>query len=235
MNRPAPPLSIGGIRDATVVALRPNWRIVLAVAAPFTVLIDMTLAVLGPPQPRAYADFTPQAVALFGVLPLAIYSIAELAVIRLTLHPDTLPRDALRGALALAPGYLLVLAVALAGFSVGAAFLLLPGVYLWARLFLAGPVAVAEKLTPLATLKRSWQLTGQHAGTIFGFLVLAILFTLGVLFIASGIGSVVMLALKSVGLAAFGGFGVNLVGAAASMALTIACSAASAVIYRQLR
>lgn len=64
-----------------------------------------------------------------------------------------------------------------------------------ARMLLLTPTAAAERLGPIALLKRSWQLSRGHAFKLFGLLVLlGLLFVALVLGLGSALGSVVVLA-----------------------------------------
>jgi len=73
-------------------------------------------------------------------------------------------------------------------------FIMIVALFVLVRLLLSSPVSVAERLGPLAMLKRSWQLTRGNTLRLYGFLLLF----LAVLVIVSGavtavLGSIIIL------------------------------------------
>lgn len=234
---PSDPLSLktGEIWQATLTVVRPQLWLLVAVAAPFTLLIDMILAVFGPAVPTSPADFTPRVVLLLILLPSLIGGLAQLAVAHLIVRPEQPPRLALAAAFAAFPSYLA--AVLLAAVPTGLAFVLLvvPGLYVLARLFLIVPIAAIERRSAIETIRRSWLLTANAGGTLLLFLLLALLFVLGVSVLSQGVGAALGSAITLLGSKAAGGFAAALVASAVGMLISIVSAAASTVIYLKLR
>ena len=234
MANPAPPLTTGEIWRATVAVLRPDFWTLFAVAAPFTLLVDMALGLFGPDQPKTVAEFTPRIVLLLVVLPGFVGAIAQLAVAHMIARPDRSPRTALAIGIAALPSY--IGAIFLAAFPTGIGFVLLvvPGLYLTARLFLLVPIAVLERLGPVALVQRSWVMTKDAGWAISLFLVLAIVFLLAASLVAQGVGSALASVLTLLGLKAVGVFVAALAMAMLGAAFSIASAAASTIIYLKL-
>jgi hypothetical protein len=228
-------LKTGEIWQATLTVLKPQFWTLFAIAAPFTLLVDMTVSLFGPEQPRTMAEFTPRVAVLLVLIPGLIGAIAQLAVAHIVARPESPPRVALAAAFMALPAYLG--AVLLSAVPTGLAFLLLilPGLYVAARLFLIVPVAVLERSNPLAIIRRSWAMTGPEAWIILLFLLLAVLFLLGSSVLASGIGAALASVLTVLGLKSVGAFVAALVTATVTTIFSIASAAAATVIYLKLR
>lgn len=205
------------------------------VAAPFTLLIDMVVQLYGPDQPKDMAGFTPAVALQLLVIPGIIGGIAQLAVAQLVASPGVTARTALATALVTLPGYLLAVMISALPTGIGLILLVIPGLYLLARLFPIVPIASVERLGPLAILQRSWDLTQGHGGTLMLFLVLAVLFVLGASVLTGGVGAALGSLLTLLGLKAVGGFVAALVTASISTLFSIASATASAVVYLRLR
>ncbi|WP_188761343.1 hypothetical protein [Sandarakinorhabdus glacialis] len=218
-----------------MAVLRPQFWTLFAIAAPFTLLVDVALTLFGPEPPKTPAELTPRIAVVIILIPALIGGIAQLAVAHLIARPEDTPRVALAAAFAVLPAYLG--AVLLSGIPTGIGLLLLviPGLYIAARLFLIVPIAVVERLGMIAILKRSWTLTEGHAGSILLFLLLAILFLFGATVLASGVGAALGSVLTLAGLKAVGTFVAALASALVGMILSIAVTAAATVIYLKLR
>lgn len=223
------------IWQATVTVLRPQFWTLFAVAAPFTLLVDMVASLFGPEPPRTVAELTPRVAVLLVLIPGLIGAIAQLAVAHMIALPAEAPRRALAAAALALPAYLA--AVLLSALPTGLGFLLLvvPGLYITARLFLIVPVAVLERGNALHVIRRSWTITAPEAWTILFFLVLAVLFMLGVSVLASGVGSALGSVLAVMGLKPVGSFVAALVMAVVTTFFSIASAAASTVIYLKLQ
>jgi hypothetical protein len=228
-------LTAGTIWTAMLAVLRADLWTLFAIAAPFTLLVDMVMAQFGPPQPKTMAELTPQVAALLIVVPALFGALAQLAVAHMTARPDASPRTALAAALAAWP--MLVAAMLLSALPTGLGFLLLivPGLYIAARLYLVAPIAVVERLTPVAILRRSWAMTADSAWTILWFFVLTILFLLGASLLAGGVGAALGSVLTLMGLKPVGIFVAALVSALLAALFSIASAVASTVIYLKLR
>jgi len=228
-------LKVGEIWQSTLSALRPDFWTLFAVAAPFTLLVDMLLAQFGPAQPRSVAELTPRVVAILVLLPALIGAIAQLSVARMIARPDETPRQALGAALAALPAFIGVLLLTAVPTGVGLLLLVVPGLYVASRLFLVVPIAALERAGPVATIQRSWQITAGNGWGIAGFLVLTILFVFGASFLAAGVGGALASVLTIIGLKAVGVFVANLVTAGLGAAFAIASSAAATIIYLKLK
>jgi hypothetical protein len=229
------PVTAGTIAQATIAAVRPDFGIFFAIAAPFTLFIDMILSLYGPEPPRNAAELTPRVLLLLVVLPGIIGAIAQMAVAYLVARPDQPPRHALAAALAAMPVYIGALLLASLPTGLGLLLLIVPGIYVSARLFVIVPIAVVERLGPIANLRRSWAMTQPVAWTILWFIVLAVLFVLGLSVLASGVGAAVGSLLKLMGVPGAARFVVALVPALASTLVSIASAAAATTLYLRLR
>lgn len=227
-------LTAGSIWKDTLAVLRADGWTLFAVAAPFTLLVDMVLAQFGPPPPRTVAAMTPQLALVLVLLPALIGGVAQLAVAHLVARPGGGPRGALAAAFGAWP--MLVAALLLSALPTGLGFLLLvvPGLYVAARLYLSVPIAAIERRGPLAILRRSWVLTSDHAWTISWFFVLTILFLLGASLIAGGVAAALGSVLTLVGAKPVGVFAAALVNAAVATLYSIGSAVASTTIYLRL-
>ncbi|MFZ4690081.1 MAG: glycerophosphoryl diester phosphodiesterase membrane domain-containing protein [Polymorphobacter sp.] len=223
------------IWSATLAALRPDFWTLFAVAAPFTLLVDMVMALYGPAQPTTMAELTPRVVLILVLIPALIGAIGQLTVAHLVAMPGEPPRRALGAALAAWPAYVAVLL--LSAFPTGLGFLLLivPGLYIAARLFLVVPVAVLERPGALVVLRRSWELTDGKGWAIAWFLVLAVLFLLGASFLSAGVGAALASVLTLAGLKPVGVFVAALITAVLATVFAIASAAAATVVYLKVR
>lgn len=217
-----------------VAALRPVFWTLFAIAAPFTLLIDMVVALYGPPPPTTMEELQRFSNLLVVLVPALIAAIAQLAVAHNIVRPGAAPRAALAAALAAWPA--LVGAILLTALPTGLGFLLLivPGLYLTARLFLMVPVAAVERLGVVPMIRRSWDLTRDCGWTIALLLVLGILFTLGASVLATGLGAAIASVLTLMGMESVGGFAAALLPALLATVVAMASAAAAAVIYRRV-
>ncbi len=248
MAAPAPDLSAGSIWQAVLAVLRRDFWTLFAIAAPFTLLVDMVLAQFGPPQPKTMAEFTPRVLLILVLIPALIGIIAQLAVARLAAAPDEAPRTALATALRRAPFFLIAaLLVAwplgLAGGIIGAVpglqwaagLLILPGLYLLARLYPMAVAAVVEPLGPVALLRRTWTLTAGRGGAIGWLMLLSLLLLIGASLIATGVGGALASVLTLIGLKSIGVFVANLANALLACLFSIGSAVAATQIYERLR
>ena len=240
-------LSASSIWQGIIAALRPDFGVLFALAAPFTLLVSMVIAQFGPPQPTSLADFTPRVVVILLLVPSIIGAIGQLALTWLLATPGGTPGRALVVAGRTLPGYLLAVLMITPVTSLGLLLLLMmpptllgllllvvPGLYVFARMFLVGPVMVIETLGPVAALQRSWAMTAPFVWRILLFLVLALLFVFSATALAGGISAALGVLLTTLGLKSVGGFLEALVVATISMLFTMASAAAGVVIYRRV-
>jgi hypothetical protein len=229
-----PDLTAAAIWTAMIDVLRVDFWTLFAIAAPFTLLVDMVNAQFGPTPPKTMAEFTPKVVLLLVVLPGLIGAVAQLAVSHMVARPEAGPRAALAAAGAAWPLLVAAILISAVPTTLGFLLLLVPGLYLTARLYLMVPVAVIERLSPMDLLRRSWDLTSDHGWTILWFLVLAILFLLGIGLLVSGVAAAVQSVLTLVGMKSVAGFAGSLISASLAAVFSIAGAVASTVIYQKL-
>ncbi|PZN93941.1 MAG: hypothetical protein DCF31_11130 [Alphaproteobacteria bacterium] len=228
-------LAIGDIWQTTFAAIRPRLGELIAVAAPFTLLVEMVLTLFGPTPPKTLPEYTTNIVLVLVVLPALIGMIAQLAVTRLVAVPEEPPRLALAAAFATVPIYLGALLLTAAPTGLGMLLFILPGLYLVARLYVVAPIIAVERVGPVAAVQRSWAMTAGHGGPVLLFLLLLLLFLFGATMLAAGVGSAFASVLTVIGLKAVGGFVAALISASVSMLIAIATAAAATVIYLKLR
>lgn len=206
-----------------------------AIAAPFTLFVDIALRTFGPKPPTSADGITPTSLFWLVLLPTVIASIAQLAIVHLLLRPAVPPRAALAAAFAAWPGYLAALMLSAVPTGLAVLVFVIPGLYVASRLFLVLPLAVLSPgASPIAIVKRSWALTGPAAWPIFGFFLLAIVAVFGASLVAGGVGSAIGSAFALFGLAAVGKFAAGLVPAVAATFVTIGNAALASYLYRRL-
>jgi hypothetical protein len=162
---------------------------------------------------------------------VAAGSLALLALLIHRSHPTV--ADALRIALAALPGYILANLLQSAIVVAGLFALVLPGLYLIARLICIAPVAAAEPTrNPVTIMMRSFAMTRGNGWRIL--LLLAII--LGVaLVVTSAVGAVAGIAVKLMLAPELARLALIIVSALAETALAVVLLAVSASIYRQAR
>lgn len=227
-------LTVGGIWQGVVAALRPDFAVLFALVAPFTLLVSMILEVFGPAPPTKIADLTPKVAIVLLLVPSIIGVIGQLAMTWLLASPGGTPRTALGIGLRMLPAYLLAVLISSPMMSFGLILLVVPGLYVLGRFFLLGPVLVIEGVGAIEALRRSWTLTSAAGWTILLFVVLGLLFIVGASILASGVGSALGLVFAALGLQGVGSFFAALVAATLSCVFTMASAAAGVVVYRQL-
>lgn len=235
MAEPLAKLSPTAIWQAIVAALRPDFATLLALIAPFTLLVSITIELFGPKFPASLDEFTPRVAVVLLLIPSIIGAIGQLALTWLLATPGGTPRAALAEALKALPVYLLAVLIITPATSLGLVLLVIPGLYLFARLLLVAPLVVVEGLGALPALRRSWALTAPHGWSLLWFLVLAVLFVIGASVVASGIGAAIGVVMAAIGLKSVGAFAAALVAAIISTLFTMANAAAATVVYLQLR
>lgn len=222
---------------------RQERELLLSVAGVFILLPSLAFAMFVPqPVTPEGADFTVLAetmrqfyisnifwIALVG-LANGFATLAMLVLMLDKARPSV--REAMRRALALLlPYYAMGILSSLAVFAGSLAFIL-PGIYLFVKVLIAGPVMVAERLpSPTAALRRSWRLTKGNSGRILVFvLIIAVTAFFVYLTSVTVIGLVIRLALS-------GGMAdtlTTLIDSVLSMFLTVLMVCVYAAIYRHL-
>ncbi len=230
------PLRVAEIWAGMTAPLRGRISLLFAVAAPFTLLVDMGLRIFGPSPPASADDMNARVLLWLVMLPALIGSVAQLAVAHLLLRPEQPPRVALAAAFAVWPLYVATLLISAIPSGLALLLLVLPGIYVTSRLFLIVPLVIeARGQTPIELLRRSWALTAPASWTIFGFLLLAILALFGISLVAGGVGGAIGAVLTLFGLAALGKFAAGLVPAIAATFVAIGSAALASYLYQRLR
>lgn len=166
--------------------LAQRWQVLVGAAAltlvPVALLQAYLLRDVADPLATAAAPDDPQAAAVFGV-----FGAAYLVIITPLLAAVVLRAEAAHHA-GRTPGVdelysyglsrlpVMVGITLLSGLAAGIGFLafIIPGVYIFVRLYLALPVAVVEGTGLIDSLRRSWDLTGDAFWRIMAVAVLAL-------------------------------------------------------------
>ena len=230
-----PQLRITDIWQGMADLLRGRLALFFAVAAPFTLLVDMTLRIFGPVPPASASEFTARTLFWLVVLPGIIASLAQLAVAHLILRPLSTPRAALVAAIAVWPVYLAALMFSAIPTGLGFLLLVIPGIYITGRLFLVMPLAIAGTgLGPLGLLQASWAMTRPHGWTLLGFFLLALLGLFGLSLLSGGVGGALGSVFTLLGFADIGRFVAGLIPAIAATFVAIGTSAVACCLYARL-
>jgi hypothetical protein len=230
----AEPLTAGAIWRDMLAALRPDFGTLFAVTAPFTLLVGMALTLFGPPVPETLEQLTPKNLLILGLLPNIVGAIGQLAVVRLLLRPGETAGRALGTALVALPAWAAAALVTALPVGIGFVLLILPGIYLLARLFLVAPVLVIERTGAFTAISRSWALTADSAWQLVLLFVLGLLFILGASLLAGGLGGAIGSVLLLAGSKGAADFAAALVPALLSTLVAMGSAAAAAVAYRRL-
>lgn len=229
-----PGLSLNQLWQATLEGIRRDFWTLFAVAAPFVLLVQVGLALFGPVPPQKLEQYTPSVMLWLFILPSFIGTIGQLAVIDLVARPDRLPRRALGAALAVGPAYLLGTLIGSIGAGLGLVALILPGLYILARLYVAAPVAMLEGLGPIPMLKRSWALTEGQGGTILLFMLVTTLAYLLLSLAAAAVGGAIGSVLTLLRQPEVAHFVAALVPSCVGNAVAVVAGSAAVAVYRAL-
>ena len=175
-------VSYSAVWDDTLRLVREHGALLAAIAGVFIFLPSLLLGYLLP-APESVSTDANEAFQMamdyyrgnlhWFLLVGVIAMWGSLAVLRLIFPRQATVAGAITAAAALLPFYFLVSLIS--GFIVGIGFLLLilPGLYLTARLIVAAPVMVAEdRRNPLDAISRSFAVTKGHGWAILGLIVL---------------------------------------------------------------
>lgn len=229
------PIRVSEVWQGMIAPLQGRLSTLFAIAAPFTLLVDMSLRQFGPPQPTSADDFTTQSMLWLIVVPALIGSVGQLAIAHQLLRPGALPRTALAAGFAAWPLYIGALLLSAVPTALAILAFVLPGIYVTGRFFLIIPLAALRQgQTPLELLRQSWQLTAPAAWPIFGFLLLSLLAVFGLSLIASGVGGAIGSVLTLIGAETLAKFVASLVPAVAATFVSIGSAALSTYLYRRL-
>ena len=242
-------LPFGDVWAATLAAARRDAGTYATIAAAFVLLPAVAAEVLGAPTPHSLTAMDGRAVAIQAVLALS-GGIAQLVIARLAMLGGT-PRDALAKAgpgllklvgAALLSGLVLVPALALVQASMGgkpglalpAAILLIPSIYVLARLSLSLPLIAARGLGPVAALRVSWGMTAGHGGRILTLLAIVLLLVLGLSLLLTAVAMALGTVLTAAGLKPLAGFALTLVSGAVAALYTVLGAVLTAEIAKRL-
>lgn len=223
--------------------LRSHRDLVLAIAGVFLFLPAVLVGIFGPPEPdfagqttdgvsammwTYYSELAPYALAA-GIVSL----IGTIAISRLYLAPAGV---SVGGALGFALSVLLTVLIAAliagVGIGIGLILLLIPGLYLYARLSLVTPhVADTGEKNPLAALSASWNLTKGNGWVLLGYLLVVIIIgVIAVLLVVGVTGALVTQILPDEG----GRVAAAVIGALINTIFSVVLIAVLAGAYRQL-
>lgn len=184
-------LSISRSWDEAKEILRRDGRLIAAIALAMIVLPSTIQALVTPAAPQGEMP-EPGGWMLVALAAILVGVVGQIAILRIAIGPPTTVGDAINHGARRMPvliaamliwvlpivmvGLLLVRKVTPAQPSGGAVLaffaLMILLIYLAVRLIVSAPVASAEKVGPVAILKRSWELTKGNWWRLFGFLVL---------------------------------------------------------------
>lgn len=233
--RRASQLSPAGLWDGMATAMMKDLGRLFFLVAPFTLLPAVAIELLGPPPVATLSEMSGQQLVIRLLLPSLIGAIGQLAATHLVLRLDQTPRDALAAAIIVYPVYVLVQLVASLPVALGLLLLLVPGIWLFARLlFLSGAVVLFEPATPARLLQRCWTLSAENGLPLTLFLVLGLFGLIGIGLMAEGAGAGLDVVARFAGAPEIGHFLHALLPGIANCFVTIGVGAASAVAYRQL-
>ncbi len=239
------PVSFGRIWPETVAALRHNYDLLLPVAGFFLFLPQLVFSWhLGDRVPQdlfAGDQLFGDIVALFALIVASL--IGQLVIAFVSLNDGTGDKTlggVLKGALLLLPPALA--ASMIQGLAVGAGLMLLivPGLWLLARLSPTIPLIAGGERDPLQAITASWQLTAGRSLKILGMLTVLLLgflmLSIGITGLGSAVGVITTLATGK----AEGGWGIarwlfELMAAGASALFGAAYMAFLSVLTRTLK
>ncbi len=236
-------LDLSGCWNDVMQLFRTHRELLLSVAGVFILLPGLAFAMfVPPPQSPPDADLTTIYANMqsfyqgnFGWIILIglLNGFATVVMLVLMLDPSRPSvSEAMRRAFSIIlPYYAMDVLSGVLTFLGSLAFIL-PGIYIFVKLIVAGPVMVAERAhTIIAPMHRSWALTKNNSGRILVFL-LVVAVTAFFVYITSVtvFGIVIRLALDG----EIAGTLTTLVDAVISMLLTVLMVCVYAGIYRQL-
>ena len=228
-------LSAAALWDTMSTAVRADLPRLFFLVAPFALLPAVAVELFGPPAPTSLDAISNQQLLWRLAVPSLIAAFGQLAATHLVLRGNATPREALAAALAAFPAYALAQVSGSLPVGLGLLLLLVPGLWLFARLlFLSGAVVLAVGGTPFALLRRSWALSEGQGLQLTLFLVLGLFGVIGIGILAEGAGAALDVVARTGGLASVGRFLHALVPAIGNCLVTIGVGGASAAAYRQL-
>lgn len=236
-------LDLSGCWNDVMRLFRANRELLLSVAGVFILLPSLAFAMFAPqPETAPDADIATiyanlqgfyEANMLWIVLIGLLNGFASIVMLVLMLDParPSVGEAMRRGGSIILPYYAMGVLSGVLTFLGTLAFIL-PGIYIFVKLIVAGPVMVAERVhTIIAPMRRSWALTKGNSGRILIF-VLVVAVTAFFVYITSVtvFGIVIRLALEGPIAETL----TMLIDAVVSMLLSVLMVCVYAGIYRQL-
>ncbi|OSZ70742.1 hypothetical protein CAP39_07210 [Sphingomonas sp. IBVSS1] len=203
--------------------------------APFTLLVSVAIGLFGPPPPDSFTQMSGAQLFWQLAVPSLVGAVGQLAAAAMVLQPGTTPRAALATAFAVWPAF--VVAQLLVSVPVGLGFLvlILPGVWLFARLaFLPGALLAARRGSPIDAVRDSWRMTEADGLQLAIFVVIGVFAIIGIGLMAEIAGSAIDSVLKLAGLASLGRFLHLLLPGIGTCFTTIGFGVASAIACQRL-
>jgi hypothetical protein len=234
--------SYSAVWNDSVELIRSNAAILMALAGVFFFLPSLAFLNFFPP-PQGSAGGDPNAALqlileyykasmLWMLLVFVVKSIGTISMLMVLLGPRTTVGGAIASSPIILPFYIAATLLAFIAGMVGLLFLIVPGLYLFGRLVLVGPVVVVEgQRNPLAAITRSLALTKGNGWAVVGLFILIVLTGYVLISVAVWIvGSVLTLAVgKDIG--AFLALLIQTLGGAALDTVIVALTAS---LYRAL-
>ncbi len=177
--------SYSAVWDDTVALTRRHAPLLVAIAGVFIFLPALLFAVFLKPDEPQSQDFSRlfaqllewyQAAAPWLLLQALVTMVGAVAMMRLVFAEGTTVGGALVFALTLLPFYFLMSIISGLIVFAGCLFLIVPGLYLFARLAPAGAVMVAEnRRGPINAIGRTFELTKGQGWRILGLALIVII------------------------------------------------------------
>ena len=233
--------SYSAVWDDTVRLVREHGALLGAIAGVFIFLPSLLLsylvaapeAVSADPQEAFQISMDYYRANVHWFLLVGIIAMwGSLAMLRLVFPRQATVAGAISAAIALLPFYLLVSIISGFIIGIGLFLLILPGLYLAARLIVAAPVMVAEdRRNPLDVISRSFAVTKGRGWAILGLLVLIVIAAVVVMVVVNGMLGILFTLVAGQDL---GRLFSLIIGAAISAAFTVLLTVLYAAIYRAL-
>ncbi|WP_157216237.1 glycerophosphoryl diester phosphodiesterase membrane domain-containing protein [Flavisphingomonas formosensis] len=246
-------LSIGDAWEGASAFLKREWKLLLPVSLAFVGMPGLVTELLGPKiDPANLGTMSSSQLMpwLFGMSLIGLFG--QLAINILVLVPGVSVGEALSRAIHRFPILLAAVLVAMgaglaamvllttflslggkAGAALGVGMAMAGGFVLALRLMVTHVVVVAEPVGPVQALRRSWQLTGDHALKLLGFCALAFFALIAISVVVAALGSVLTI------FDALGGPGISatasgVLGAFVNSITTMIFTVVTVFLYRQL-
>lgn len=232
----------GAAWDDVKRLLASHRPLILAVAGAFVFLPQLIFDLVAGPAPTSTGGVSPEAEAalltswfsnhwwLLLIMGLAVL-VGTTAIMRLWLaRTSTSVSEALVGAAVLVPAIFVAQIVSSVAVAFGILLLIIPGLYLYARLCAVGPLAADLNIrNPAKLIAGSWNLTKGNGFSILLFLALVIVAAAIVYVLLASIAAVILGIIPSVGPIL-----VKIASAALSTVFNVLIVALVVSVYRQL-